>query len=93
MGELSPSTVLVRREGALTAQVDDELVMLDTSQSRYFGLDPTGTVIWGLLAEPRTVDEVCAELTARYEVDDESCRRDVLAFATELVDAGLVDAR
>jgi hypothetical protein len=93
MGELSSTTVLVRRSGALTAEVDDELVMLDTEQSRYFGLDATGTVIWGLLAEPRTVAEVCAELVARYEVDDESCRRDVLVFAAELVDAGLVEAR
>jgi hypothetical protein len=67
--------------------------MLDARQSCYFGLDVTGTVIWGLLEEPRSVAEVCTELVARYEVDDESCQRDVLAFAAELVDADLVEAR
>jgi hypothetical protein len=93
MGELSLQTVLVRSDDALAAAVDDETVMLDTTQSRYFGLDATGTVIWGLLEEPRSIGALCSELVARYEVDDESCRRDVLAFAAELVDAGLVEAR
>jgi hypothetical protein len=93
MPELSLSSVLVRNPEPLTAAVGDELVMLDSRQSMYFGLDDTGASVWELLDEPRTVAVVCAALTERYDVDDDACRRDVLAFAAELVEAGLVEVR
>jgi hypothetical protein len=41
---LSPETVVARREEPLTAPVDDELVMLDPRQSRYYGLDRIGHI-------------------------------------------------
>lgn len=93
MTELSLSTVLVRSDEPLTATIDDEIVMLDSRQSMYFGLDATGATIWELLERPRTVGEVCAELIEQYEVDLAACQRDVLAFAADLVEAGLVETR
>jgi hypothetical protein len=93
MSELTLSTVLVRSEEPLTARVDDGLVMLDDRQSAYFGLDATGTAIWELLDQPRTVAQVCAELIERYDIDEADCRRDVLAFLAELLAARLVEPR
>jgi hypothetical protein len=91
--DLLPSTVVVRSGAPLTAKIDDEVVMLDTRQSSYFGLDTTGTAIWELLDEPRRVSEVCELLMARFEVDADTCLQDVLPFLGELVGAGLVETR
>ena len=93
MTALSTATVLVRSPEPLTARVDDEIVMLDARGNAYFGLDGAGAVIWELLDRPLSIEAVCAHLIQDYDVDLERCRRDVLAFAAELVDAGLVEVR
>lgn len=89
MPDLTPSTVVVRSSDPLTAVVDGELVMLDARTSSYFGLDGIGTRIWDLLEAPRSVDDVCAVLIEEYDVDPETCRTEVLAFITDLLDAQL----
>jgi Coenzyme PQQ synthesis protein D (PqqD) len=93
MPVIEPATVLVHRPDLLTAVVDGETVMLDPRQGCYFGLDRGGSAIWELLAEPRSVADVCAALLERYAVSAEECRSEVLFFLHELYDAGLVEAR
>ena len=90
---LAPDSVVVRRADALTAEVDEELVMLDPRQGQYFGLDPIARQIWELLETPRSVDALCAEVQGRFDVAPDTCRRDVLAFLDQLDEAELVEVR
>ena len=93
MPTLSPETVIARRAEPLTAPVDDELVMLDPRQSRYFGLDRIGQRIWELLERPQSVGELCAALEGEFDVSTETCRADVLAFLGQLEEAELLEIR
>ena len=93
MPALSLQTIVARRDEPLTARVDDDLVMLDPRQSRYFGVDPTGRRIWELLEEPRSVESLCTALQDEFEVSAETCRADVLAFLEQMSDAGLLETR
>lgn len=93
MIDIAPGTTVVRNPEPLTALVDDEVVMLDTRQGCYFGLDRSGTVIWDLIAEPRSVEDVCRAVAERYDVAPETCRADVVSFLADLADAGLIEAR
>lgn len=53
-------------------------------------LNPTGRVLWGLLAEPRTVAELAEYLAATYDgVTAEQAAKDVAAFLAAL-DGGFV---
>jgi hypothetical protein len=90
---LSPETVIARRPEPLTARVDDELVMLDPRESRYYGLDRIGHRIWELLERPRSVSELCAALEDEFSVSPETCRADVLPFLEQLEEAELLDVR
>jgi hypothetical protein len=93
MAALSLETVVARRDEPLTARVDDDLVMLNPVQSRYFGLDAIGRRVWELLEEPRSVDAICTSLQDEFDVSPQTCRADVLTFLEQMVDAGLVDTR
>jgi Coenzyme PQQ synthesis protein D (PqqD) len=90
---LDPLTVVVRSSEPLSAAVDDELVMLDLAQSRYFGLDAVGRRIWALIEEPTAVGALCTRLQGEFDVAGEKCRADVLAFLERMRDEGLVDVR
>jgi len=58
----------------------------------YYGLDAVGGRIWQLLDTPRTVGDICIALGEEFEVDDETCRADVLGFVADLVERGIVRA-
>ena len=93
MAALSLDTVVSRRDEPLTARVDDDLVMLDPAKSRYFGLDPIGRRVWELLDQPKSVEQLCAELEGEFEVSPAACRTDVLALLEQLAEADLVSVR
>jgi hypothetical protein len=82
---LSPSTVVARDPDILFEDVGGELVMLSIRSGKYFGLDPVGTEVWRVLAEPRSIEDLCAALTEIYDVDGETCFREVSTFVEALV--------
>ena len=56
------------------------------------GLNATGSFVWGLLDGRRTVAEVAAEVTDRFQVGGERAAADLTRFLSSLRDRGLVDA-
>jgi hypothetical protein len=68
-----------RTPGAAAGVVDGETVVVAPSDLRYHALNPTATAVWELLADGASVDDVVGHLTERYEVDEQTCRRDVEA--------------
>ncbi|MEJ1968853.1 MAG: PqqD family peptide modification chaperone [Rhizomicrobium sp.] len=81
-----------RTEDVIEADVGGEVVLLHTQNWQYFEFDKTGTAIWGLLSEPRSLDSLVDALTAQFEVDETRCAQETKAFLDEMVEQGLVTA-
>lgn len=77
-------------EEALSTTIDDEMVILHTSKGKYYGLNSVGRFIWNLIQEPQALDEICAAVTAEYDVEYDRCEEDVSEMITELAEKGLV---
>ncbi len=78
-----PSQVMSRLVG-------DETVLLDLASGIYFGLDGVGKRIWESVAEGRSLEETATVVTAEFEVDDARAQEDVIEFASELMERGLL---
>lgn len=87
---ITPHATLIRVDTFMTAEMDDDLVMMSLESNAYFGLDNIGKVIWESLAQPKSVADLCKSLTERYNVEPAQCQADVIAFLTELHNEGLV---
>ena len=75
-----------------TNQIEDELVALNLETSFYYGVDGIGTQIWRLLIDEKmTMAEACGKLLSEYEVDAETCQREVRAFVEQLINAKLLE--
>lgn len=85
-----PQTRVRRNGDVLNTDLDDETVMMDIDQGRYYGLNDTGTRIWALLEDPIEVRDLCGRLAAEFEVAPEHCEQDVVAFLRGLLDRGLL---
>ena len=85
-----PETRWVRSNEPVAVNVDKTVVMMSLSQGKYYGLEGPGGRIWALLETPQTVGTLCAELEKEFEVDPETCERDVEEFVGSLLRESLV---
>ena len=72
--------------------VGDETVLLDLASGVYFGLDGVGKRIWESIADGDRLGQAAEVIVAEYEVDETQAQADVLAFASDLVERGLLAA-
>ena len=84
------TTRIVRTEGAMSAPVDNEIVILNMKGNNYISLDPIGRRIWELIEAPVVVGELCGRLGQEFAGPPEQIAADVLAFLAELEGEGLV---
>jgi hypothetical protein len=71
--------------------MDGELVMMGQEQGEYYGLRDVAASLWQHLAEPRSLDELCALVAQEYAVTAEDCRDDVRVFLDQLRAKDLVE--
>ena len=73
-------------------EIDGELVGLDTRNSTYFAVNPSGTLLWRRLADGTTREALVDTLRERYEISAESAERDVARFLETVRSCGLLAA-
>ena len=80
---------VVRDTEPIFTTIDGEVVMMSVRSQSYYGLGSVGSEVWNAIAMPCRVDEVCARLVTEFEVDPQTCQREVLDFLNDLVKRGL----
>jgi hypothetical protein len=90
---MDAATRLVAARDQVSVEVDGEAVILGLADGVYYGLDPVGARVWGMLEQPRTVAELRDAVVAEWEVDAPTAERDLLELLAELAARGLVERR
>ena len=88
---MDSETVYRRNADILAASVDGELVMMSIQAGNYYSIGGIGMVIWELLDQPRTLDELVDAVVADYDVERERCAADVAAFLDEILGLNLIE--
>lgn len=79
-----------RNDELIVASIDGELVMLSVEKGQYFGIEGVGTRIWELLESPKTEDSIIESIIEEFEVDEATCRRDVVDFLDRMLEMELI---
>jgi hypothetical protein len=87
---ISTESIICQIEDIVASDIDDEKVMMSVERGQYYGLDPVGSRVWELIENPIRVSDLIDALLLKYDVDRETCERDVLAFLGELSEDGLL---
>jgi hypothetical protein len=93
MSDLNSGSSVVVSKNQISSESSGEAVILVLVSGTYFSLNAVGTVIWRLLQEPRTVQEICETIVRDYDVSEDRCRADVFRLLEDLERRGLIDAR
>jgi Coenzyme PQQ synthesis protein D (PqqD) len=83
-GTINADTIIMQGTGLVSSQVDGEIVMMSVDNEQYYSLDAVGSRIWELIAQPQSVFAVCETLLSEFQVDRDTCHRDVLTFVERL---------
>ncbi len=80
------NTAILRRAQALPFQkMKDETLVVDPKSREVHLLNPTASRIWELLEQGATVPQLVATLSDEYDVDVAVLKKQVAAFAQEMV--------
>jgi hypothetical protein len=88
--KLELSSRVCRNPEMVSGNMDGETVMMSIVRGEYFGLDLIGSRIWEMIKQPVTIEALIEQLLTEYEIDRETCSRDVLDFLEQIQDKGLL---
>lgn len=87
---LEADTRLIRAPDALASEVDGDVVMMSVERGEYFSLTGVAARLWDLLAEATTIGQLTAAIATEYDIPADQCQPDIVAFASDMLAAGLV---
>jgi hypothetical protein len=91
--DITPESVCLACRDVLVAPVSSDLVLLDTRNGIYFGLNESGARVWELLQQPSTVAAVYGTLLQDFDVAPDNLWSDLSSLLREMIANQLVDCR
>jgi hypothetical protein len=88
--EITPDSFLQRKGDLLFNEIDGEVVMLSIENNEYYGMEKVGSRIWELLENRLGFKELVTRLMEEYEVSEQQCTTDTLAFLKKLEEKKLL---
>jgi hypothetical protein len=85
-------SLVARTPEFVGSRIGDRMALMSIKNGAYYGMDPVGSRVWELIAQPVRASAICEALLGEFSVDKETCERQVLAFLRQLEDANLLEA-
>jgi coenzyme PQQ synthesis protein D (PqqD) len=84
---------VLAKSGHLATDLGHEMVIFNTRNEKYYGLNDVGTRVWSLIQEPKTVGEIVKIVVAEYDVEPEQFERDLTNLLQDLQSANLIEIK
>ena len=89
---ISLQSLVARTPEFVGSKIDDKTALLSIRNGAYYGMDPVGSRVWELIAQPVRASAICETLFGEFNVEKAVCEKQVLAFLQQLADADLLEA-
>jgi hypothetical protein len=77
-------------DDVLISKLQEESVILNLDNERYYGLDDVGTRFLSVLTSSDSIEAAYETLVREYDVEGQVLRQDLLQLVEELVAQGLI---
>ena len=73
--------MIYKKNPAITAaELDSEICTFNPESAEYFSLNTTASDIWYFLDEPCSLEKLIEKLRIKYDVNENTCKKEVTAF-------------
>ncbi len=87
---LTPSSIVQWSQSPVATEVDAEVVLMNLSRGRCYGLGETGSTVWRKLEHPIQVADLVSQLREEYDAEPGQLSSDVLELLTQLASEDLI---
>ena len=88
---LTGNCVVKAAPDQVCSDLGGETVILNLKSGTYYGLNPTGTFVWNLIQEPKTIEDLRTAILSEYEVDAAVCDRDLKSLLQKLMEQSMIE--
>jgi ubiquitin-protein ligase len=89
--EITETSLIQRNETKfLASALGEEIVMMNTDNGAYIGVNSVGSDIWNLLSEPIHTDQLIIEVGKLYEVDAEELKTEINNFLQRMLKQDMI---
>lgn len=90
LNKLTNNSIIQRKSDIESTDLDDDKVMMDLDNGKYFMLNPVANDIWEKIVSPISVSDLINKLLSQYSIDEKTCYLNVISFLSELNDNNLL---
>ena len=90
---LSYDSIIVASKDLLFCDLSEGAVILDLESGVYYGLDAVGTYIWGLIQDPKVMNDIAAAVLEEDAVEPAQCWHDLKNLFAEMAERNLIEVR
>lgn len=90
MKQLTLESTFQRNKNIAVAQVGSDVSMLDEDSGMYYILENVAARIWELMEEKISLASIVSTLVLEYDVERDTCQKEVLAFAKKMIDSKMI---
>jgi Coenzyme PQQ synthesis protein D (PqqD) len=87
------TSLIVATKEQVASDLAGEIVILNLKTGTYYGLNLVGARIWSLIQSPKTVAEIRDVLLDEYEIDSDTCDRDIKLLLNDLATSDLIEIK
>lgn len=89
--DMEITSVIKKKSGIEAVDLAGEKVITDFNAGNYYMLTGVGGVIWNMLEKEITPEQIIKNLLAEYDVDEETCKADVMEYLNEVEKLGYIE--
>lgn len=78
-----PSYVMIQK-------VNDDTIVLNTTNGLFFALNPMGEVIWNLMYKSASLQEVHDKMLEMFDVSSQQLEADIITFCNTMIEQELL---
>lgn len=90
MSSSNEEIVYQKSSDQISANIDDDEVVLHMVDGVYYSLNRTGREVWRLLDEPKSLDTIVDQLIEVFDVERDFCLESVRTLLDDMEAASLV---
>ena len=87
---ISLDNMAVRLQEIDVTDLNGEKVMMNLDKGEYFALNEVGSRIWDIIIKPMSVKDIIHILLKEYNIDETSCKEQVISFLGRMNDAEII---
>ena len=90
---ISVNSIVLPAKDQSSSKLEGEIIILNLKSGVYYSLKAVGSLIWNLIKQQRTVNQIRDAILVRYKVERKQCENDLLNLLQGLESEGLIEVK